>query len=41
MNVFVIIIEQGYLSIKYKKAYGWLEEDDDNDEDKNQDEDDE
>ncbi len=28
MNIFIIIIEQGYMSIKYKKAYDWLEEDD-------------
>ena len=27
MNIFIIIIEQGYLTIKYKKAYDWLEED--------------
>ena len=28
MNIFIIIIEQGYMSIKYKKAFDWLEEDD-------------
>lgn len=28
MNIFIIIIEQGYMSIKYKKAYDWMEEDD-------------
>lgn len=28
MNIFIIIIEQGYMSVKYKKAYDWLEEDD-------------
>lgn len=28
MNIFIVIIEQGYMSIKYKKAYDWLEEDD-------------
>ncbi len=37
MNVFVIIIEQGYLSIKYKKAYGWLEQDDEEDDKANHD----
>ena len=29
MNIFIIIIEQGYMSIKYKKAYDWLERDED------------
>lgn len=28
MNIFIVIIEQGYMSVKYKKAYDWLEEDD-------------
>ena len=28
MNIFIIIIEQGYMSVKYKKAFDWLEEDD-------------
>lgn len=28
MNIFIIIIEQGYLSVKFKKAYDWLEQDD-------------
>jgi hypothetical protein len=28
MNIFIIIIEQGYMSVKYKKSYDWLEEDD-------------
>jgi hypothetical protein len=31
MNIFIIIIEQGYMSVKYKKSYGWLEEDDTDD----------
>eukprot|EP00347_Sterkiella_histriomuscorum_P004141 403361598 len=25
MNIFIIIIEQGYLSVKYKRAYDWLD----------------
>ena len=28
MNIFIIIIEQGYMSVKYKRAYDWLEADD-------------
>ncbi len=28
MNIFIAIIEQAYISIKYKKEYDWLEEDD-------------
>lgn len=28
MNIFIVIIEQGYMSVKYKKSYDWLEEDD-------------
>ena len=28
MNIFIAIIEQAYISIKYKKAYDWFEEDD-------------
>ena len=35
MNIFIIIIEQGYMSVKYKKAYDWLEEDDEAAEDAN------
>ena len=28
MNIFIVIIEQGYMSVKYKKSFDWLEEDD-------------
>jgi hypothetical protein len=31
MNIFIIIIEQGYMSVKYKKPYDWLEKDDTDD----------
>ena len=28
MNTFIIIIEQAYMSVKYRKPYAWLAQDD-------------
>ncbi len=28
MNIFIIIIEQGYVSIKYRRPYDWMEDKD-------------
>jgi hypothetical protein len=33
MNIFIVIIEQGYMSVKYKKAYDWLEDEGEGEED--------
>jgi hypothetical protein len=33
MNIFIVIIEQGYMSVKYKKAYDWLDDEGEGEED--------